>query len=152
MFLISTKVPVNTVKRNAFLLRILLVILVFLVINIPAKAQVPTVQDCGAAIPICQNVYTTNASYFGMGNYPNEVNLNNCLYLGGEANSVWYTFTVQTSGNFSFVLTPNTSNDDYDWGVFNMTNANCSEIPSNGNLLVSCNASGNTGQTGISSA
>ena len=115
-------------------------------------AQVPTVQDCGAAIPICKNIYTTSVSYHGMGNYPNEVNLGNCLYLGGEANSVWYTFTVQTSGKFSFVLTPNTSNDDYDWGVFNMTNANCSDIYSNASLMESCNASGNTGQTGASTA
>jgi len=114
------------------------------------KAQVPTVQDCLGAIPICQNVYSTTTSYFGMGNYPNEVSLNNCLYLGGESNSVWYVFTVQTSGVFRFILTPNSSGDDYDWAVFNLTNYGCLNIYSTPSMMVSCNASGYTGATGIS--
>ena len=139
-------------KRRSISLSVFFITFLGIVIPSFLFAQVPTVQDCGAAIPICKNTYSTVVSYYGMGNYPNEVNLNNCLYLGGEANSVWYTFTVQTSGKFSFVLTPNTASDDYDWGVFNMTNANCSDISSNSNLLVSCNASGNTGPTGASSA
>jgi len=114
------------------------------------RSQVPTVQDCMGAIPICQNVYSTTTSYHGMGNYPNEVSLNNCLYLGGESNSVWYVFTVQNSGLFRFVLTPNSSYDDYDWAVFNLTNYSCSNIYSTPSMMVSCNASGYTGPTGIS--
>lgn len=129
-------------------LHIILIINVLTIFTV--KSQVPTVQDCMGAIPICQNIYSNTTSYHGMGNYPNEVSYNNCLYLGGESNSVWYVFTVQSSGLFRFVLTPNSSSDDYDWAVFNLTNYSCSNIYSTPSMMVSCNASGYTGSTGIS--
>jgi len=74
--------------------------LVFLII-VPGYlySQVPTVQDCWGAIPVCQNVYSQANSYSGEGNYPNEIPTTggcpgNCL-LSGEKNDVWYVFTVQ---------------------------------------------------------
>lgn len=106
-------------------------------------AQAPTVQDCLGAIPICQPVYTENQVLPGGGNYPNEVNsFISCL--DGEDYSIWYTFTVHESGDFGFVLTPNNSLDDYDWALFNITNADCDDIYNNSSLLVSCNAAGGT--------
>ncbi|MCE2773595.1 MAG: hypothetical protein LW750_09185, partial [Bacteroidetes bacterium] len=116
-------------------------------------AQTPTNQDCLAAIPICQNVYSTQQSYSGTGNYPNEINSNISCLGTGELNSVWYTFTVQQSGNLNFTITPNNSADDYDWAVYNLTNATCAQIFTNPALQVSCNYSatpGNTGPTGAS--
>jgi len=122
------------------------------------SAQTPTVQDCLGAIPICQNTYSTTNSYVGQGNYPGEINTSTSC-LAGETNSVWYIFTAQTSGYFSFVLTPNNtsgSGDDYDWAVFDLTNANCSDIYTNPGIQISCNSWGSlnsfNGLTGASSA
>jgi hypothetical protein len=113
-----------------------------------AWAQVPTNQDCLNAIPICQNVYSTTASYSGEGNILNEINSSNSCLGSGELNDVWYTFTVQQSGNLNFLITPNNSADDYDWAVYNLTNNNCSDIYTNPALEVSCNFSGTSGTTG----
>ncbi len=128
--------------------------LVFLII-VPGYlySQVPTVQDCWGAIPVCQNVYSQANSYSGEGNYPNEIPTTggcpgNCL-LSGEKNDVWYVFTVQQSGNLSFTITPNSTDDDYDWVVYNLTNASCDDIYSNASSLqVSCNFSADPGPTG----
>jgi gliding motility-associated-like protein len=111
-------------------------------------AQSPTNQDCLNAIPICQNVYTTVVSYSGEGNYPNEINSGSSCLLSGELNDVWYTFTVQQSGNLNFLITPNNSADDYDWAVYNLTNNNCADIFTNPGLEVSCNFSATPGTTG----
>lgn len=117
------------------------------------QSQVPTEQDCMGAIPVCQNVYQQQNSYSGTGNYPNEIPASggcpgNCL-LSGEKNDVWYIFTVQQSGNLSFLITPNNSADDYDWAVYNLTNASCPDIYNNINSLqVSCNYSADPGSTG----
>ncbi len=121
-------------------------------------AQIPTVQDCAGAIPICQNSYSTQNSYTGPGNYANELNINTTC-MDAEKNSVWYTFTAQTSGNLSFIITPNNtagSGDDYDWSVFDLTHATCSDIYNNPSLEISCNSWGDNagfnGATGASTA
>ncbi|CAN5240713.1 hypothetical protein BH09BAC5_BH09BAC5_11440 [soil metagenome] len=111
-------------------------------------AQNPTNQDCLNAIPICQNVYSTTISYSGEGTFPNEINSNSSCLSSGELNDVWYTFTVQASGNLNFTITPNNSSDDYDWSVYNLTNNNCSDIFTNPGLEVSCNYSADPGATG----
>jgi len=111
----------------------------------------PTVQDCLGAIPVCQPVYTTTTSYTGHGNvYPEIHNNSACpLCMDGEINDVFYTFTVQTTGIFRFTLTPNISSDDYDWSLFNMTNATCADLyPKATQLQVSCNSYGVTGYNG----
>lgn len=119
------------------------------------QAQPPTIQDCLGAIPICQEVYSSDVSLPGSGNYPNEINPNiSCT--AGELFSVWYTFTVSEAGDFGFVITPNNPDDDYDWVLFDITNAQCEDIFSDASLQVSCNAAGgnnchgNTGANGMS--
>jgi hypothetical protein len=130
-----------------------LYILFLLCIPIVVQAQVPTNQDCMGAIPVCQNVYSQANSYVGEGNYPNEIPTTggcpgNCL-MTGETNDVWYVFTVQQSGNLNFTITPNNTSDDYDWVVYNLTNASCSDIFANAAALqVSCNFSADSGPTG----
>jgi gliding motility-associated-like protein len=119
----------------------------------------PTEQDCMGAIPLCFDTYSTTSSYSGAGHYPNEIpdypganSDNNCpdnCLLDGELNDVWYTFTVQTSGTVSFVISPNNAADDYDWAVYDITNNNCSDIPTLAdNMQVSCNFCGTAGDTG----
>lgn len=116
-------------------------------------AQIPTDQDCLGAIPVCTGFYTQVNSYSGTGNYTNEIPSGggcpgNCL-SSGEKNCVWYYVTVQSDGTMGFVVTPNQGSDDYDWAVYNLTNARCEDIYSQvAQLQVSCNYSGTSGSTG----
>jgi len=110
-------------------------------------SQVPNNQDCAGAIPVCQAVYSQTNSFVGVGNIPGEIT-GSLSCLSGEVNGVWYTFTVQQSGNLCFSITPNVLSEDYDWAVYNLTNNNCSDIASMQSLDVSCNFSGASGVTG----
>lgn len=105
-------------------------------------AQIPTVQDCLGAIVVCQEEYFESEAPTGQGNYTNEVHFGvSCM--SSENNSTWYTFTVNDSGNFGFMLTPNNDGDDYDWALFDITNATCEQVKTIGmELLVSCNSAG----------
>lgn len=115
-------------------------------------AQTPNNQDCGGAIPVCQNVFNQANSFSGEGNVTGEIDpINSCLGVG-ERNCVWYTMTIQQDGLLNFTITPNNPNDDYDWAVFNLTNATCADIATDPTLEVSCNFSGNTGNNGITGA
>jgi hypothetical protein len=125
-------------------------------------SQIPTVQDCLGAIPICQEVYTEFDSYSGSGHYPNEIYNppGDCTQdcpgscLDGEQNSVWYILTVQNEGILRFTLNP-AANDDYDWAVYDITELDCDDIYSSYDVMQkSCNAYGYppNGPTGISTA
>jgi len=130
-------------------------IILTLFFTVFVNAQTPTVQDCMGAIPICQNTYSTTNSYVGVGNY-NEVGYFGNTCLAGENNTVWYVFTAQTTGYFSFIITPNSMADDYDWAVWDLTNATCPDILNNTIDPLSCNSwgslSGYNGTTGASTA
>lgn len=105
-------------------------------------AQTPTIQDCLGAIPVCNEVYMEDLSPSGVGNYF-EINTNGTITCASnETNSIWYTFTVNQTGEFGFEITPNNSSDDYDWWLFDITNATCADINTNGSLTASCNVAG----------
>jgi len=132
-------------------------ILILLCLVNTIKSQTPTVQDCLGAIPICAQIYSETTSPSGSGNYPNEINgtsQGGICCMDNELNSIWYTFTVNQSGNFGFTLTPNNPIDDYDWAMFNITNGSCEDIFNDISMQVSCNAAGggscngNTGANG----
>jgi gliding motility-associated-like protein len=115
------------------------------------QSQIANEQDCLGAIPVCQTTYVQNQVYTGEGNYPNEINPANsqCSFnSAGEKNGVWYAFTVQSSGSLCFSITPANPNDDYDWDLFNLTNATCADIFTDPTLEVSCNHNGQPGITG----
>ncbi len=124
-----------------------------------ATAQVPTIQDCLGAIPICTEIYTETVVANGSGNFPNEIN---SFSIGGhccmspEASPIWYTFTVNQTGDFGFTLTPNSIDDDYDWALFDITGKTCADIFTDPTTQVSCNSAGNpechgpTGANGMS--
>lgn len=65
-----------------------------------------------------------------------------------DVNPYYYKFTCIQPGPLEFKLTPNTITEDYDWELFDVTNANPNDIFTNINLVVACNWSGNTGTTG----
>lgn len=98
-------------------------------------------QNCSNAIPVCQQSYTQSTSYTGHGTIQ-EVN-GTCL-LSQETNSVWYVFTVQNSGTFTFML--NTAND-YDYALYDITSIGCAGVPSA--TPVRCNYSATYGNTGL---
>ncbi len=112
----------------------------------------PNEQDCIGAIPLCLGEYSETNSFVGEGSIVDEINPANSCLGNGERNSVWYTFTVLQSGDLGFTITPNDLSDDYDWAVFNISNASCEDIFSDATLSVSCNYSFDTGVTGPTGA
>lgn len=114
---------------------------------IKSEAQIPTVQDCLGAIPVCQDTFIQPNSFTGFGNIPNEL-VPPFTCIANEINAVWYTFTVQVSGILDFSITPIDPSNDYDWAIFDLTNHVCSEI-TNLPLQVACNFAGNNGGAGV---
>lgn len=104
------------------------------IFHISAFAQ----EDCISAITVCGN---SNINYTpsGIGNI-NET-LGGCLSF--ENHSVWYKFTIATSGTLTFDLVP-TGPVDYDWAIYG-PNVTCS----NRGTPIRCNASGNFTNTGM---
>lgn len=115
-----------------------------------AQTQPASFQDCLGAIPVCQQIYEENRAPVGNGNIVDFAAQGNCTV--GESHSIWYTFTVNNSGQFGFVLTPNDPNQDYDWILFDITNASCEDIYDDPSLVVSCNAAGGSGCHGATGA
>ncbi len=99
-------------------------------------------QNCNNAIPVCRQSYTQTSSYTGFGSVQ-EVPATTCL-LTQETNSVWYIFTVQNTGTFTFLLnTPN----DYDFALYDITTIGCTGVPSA--TPIRCNFSATYGNTGL---
>ena len=112
-----------------------LLFFLLLIINISVFAQ----EDCSSAITVCGNSginYTPN----GIGNV--YENLGGCL-SSGEHHSVWYKFTIATSGTLTFNLVP-TGPVDYDWAIYG-PNKTCSNL----GTPIRCNASGYLVNTGM---
>lgn len=109
-------------------------------------------QDCINALPICSPILPVPFTYQGGGLNPNEINGAISCLGGGEENDVWFKFLVQDTGIIDFIITPVNLADDYDWAVYNLTNAGCSDIANIAALEVACNFSGLPGNTGPTSS
>lgn len=109
-------------------------------------AQEPE-QDCINAIPICYDTYTQAESYTGEG-LEDDIDKNKSCLKSGEKNGVWYTITVQNDGDLGFLLKTLSGADDYDWAVYNLTNAKCEDIYKKKSLEVSCNYARTVAVTG----
>ena len=117
-----------------------------------ALSQNPTTQDCAGAIQVTQSSYYFPNGFSGNGNIPDEIPSgqncpNHCLHYG-EKNSVWFRVEIQQSGTFGFLITPNSSDTDFDWAVYDITNSTCDDLYLNSALQRSCNVSAETGTTG----
>lgn len=107
--------------------------------------------DCVTAIPICGN---SDISYTpsGVGNIVEVLNQNGGCLSTNEHYSVWYTFTVSTSGTLAFTIKPNKSTDDYDFAVYGPTTNGCTSLQNAQHVFVTplrCNYSGASGDTGL---
>lgn len=115
-------------------------------------------QDCGTAAILCDNSsFSQGSSTAGSGAVAGNTSDENlsaisCL-LSDERQSLWYKFTVGCSGTLEFKLDPNDNTNDYDWGIFDITNTGCAITPggsaTGGSPVVACNYSGCRGNTGI---
>ncbi|MCW3160432.1 gliding motility-associated C-terminal domain-containing protein [Chryseobacterium oryctis] len=99
--------------------------------------------DCISAIPVCGN---SNISYTPLNSGTIQEDLMGCL-ASDEHFSVWYSFTIATSGTLTFEITPNVYADDYDFGVYG-PNQTCGAL----SPPIRCNYSGLDGPTGLSLA
>jgi hypothetical protein len=111
--------------------------------------------DCGGSIVLCGGIYTEETAPPGTGSIYEFTGTCN---QGTETMSLWYTFTVEETGTISFIIDPAVDADDYDWGLFNITNGGCAGIiaQDGSSPEVGCNSYGSlvlgNGPTGISSA
>ncbi|MGC9331445.1 MAG: gliding motility-associated C-terminal domain-containing protein [Bacteroidales bacterium] len=122
----------------------------------------PTEQDCLGALPLCNTLNSHPVSASGEGHYidlydfytndgmsVSTWNCPNCL-VSGEDNDMWYIFSVQSGGSLEFMITPNDPADDYDWALFDLTSANCSDLINYSSYPpIRCNYCLNTGETGM---
>lgn len=84
-------------------------------------------QDCVTAIPICSNA-DISLTPGGWGDV--KEGTVGCLTSSGETNSIWLTFSIQTAGTLTFVITPTGpgANDiDYDWALYG-PNHDCANL------------------------
>ncbi|MCJ7934289.1 MAG: gliding motility-associated C-terminal domain-containing protein [Chryseobacterium sp.] len=109
--------------------------------------------DCVTAIPICGN---SDISYTpsGVGSIVEILNQNGGCLSVNETYSVWYTFTVATSGTLAFTIKSNVLRDDYDFAVYGPTNGGCASLQNDSHVFVKplrCNYWGSvaTGETGL---
>jgi|GEM_PF-1158580 len=133
-----------------------LLILISLLSHSSFKINAQNPQDCIGAIPICLEGYDEPDSFIGMGDVEMEVDATISCFGNSatgqvEINSVWYTFTTQVAGELCVIISPN-NNDDYDYGIYNLTNADCEDIFGDASLEVSCNFSPNIGCGGVTGA
>lgn len=69
-----------------------------------------------------------------------------------DLNPYWYKFTCYQTGTLGFLITPRNLADDYDWELYDVTNASPTDVYTNASLVVASNWSGETGLTGASAA
>lgn len=128
-------------KNLRFSIRAILIVLIHVMFGQVAFSQVPLPGDCLGAYTVCSISFNQTASFNGEGNYLGEVN-SGCV-TSGERNNAWYIINVQTPGLFGFNIIPN-CNNDYDWALYNLTNATCADIATDPTLEVGCDFNGST--------
>lgn len=145
------KIPPKVMRKEFFAIKPICLTLLCLTISFSVFSQGRSVQDCIGAIPICDRIYQEDNTYLGEGNIKDFDE--NLICMDDEQNSVWYTFQVNNTGKFGFLITPDDPNDDYDWALFDLTRATCADIQRDpARYLVSCNAAGGESCNGLTGA
>ena len=122
----------------------LFTILFSLVFSFGAFTQAPpTAGDCLGGFRVCEQSYTQASSFIGEGNNLSELPTGTCLLNSGERNNAWYIVSIEAQGIFGFNVIPNVSNADYDWIVFDITNATCNDIASGLVPVLGCDFASN---------
>ncbi len=113
-----------------------------------ARAQDSRAGNCVDAIPICLPRYSLDRRPWNLYDQPSEINSEYSCLASGELNGVWYRFSPDRDGLVSFLITPGQFDADYDWAVYDLTNATCADIFDRPELEISCNYSADWGPTG----
>jgi gliding motility-associated-like protein len=118
-----------------------------------AKAQtcVTPGQNPSTAFPVCGTAIFRQATVplCGGNRVPNPTG---CSPVLDDRNPFWYKFTCFRSGTLGFTISPNSSSSDYDWQIWDITNRDPDQVYNNVGWVISCNWSGETGNTGASPA
>lgn len=77
----------------------------------------PQNQDCASKKKICTK-QTFSENNNGSGPYTSDMTSANTTCVSSESNSSWYYFVPTKSGSFTFLLTPATASDDYDFSIW----------------------------------
>ena len=93
------------------------------------------------SVPVCSSnfLYVPGCTIFGD---------TNSLYK--NKNPFWYKFTCFQSGTLSFVIMPNSPNEDYDWQLYDITGHNPDDVFTDTTLIVTGNWAGTYDSTGAS--
>jgi len=95
-----------------------------------------------ASVPICA---TVNIFVPGCSNQPGSANYQN-------KNPYFYKFTCFVGGTLGFLIAPLSSNEDYDWQLWDITGHNPDDIFTDNTLVVTGNWAGTYGNTGASAS
>jgi gliding motility-associated-like protein len=128
-----------------------IIIIIFLAENLAAQTCTNVGQTPESAFPVCGNEAFTQSNVPVCGN----LNVPVPCFDGASyqnKNPFWYKFTCYATGTIGFTITPNDGNDDYDWQLFDATGHNPSDVFTDATMFVSCNWSGEPGETGSSGA
>jgi len=133
-------------------MRFYLSIYLLLIFTLPSLAQVVCTapgQNPSTAFPVCGTSVFTQASVPLCGG--KTIPAGGCGAVT-DVNPYWYKFTCFQSGTLGFKIKPHNLSEDYDWQLFDVTNQNPDNVYTNSSLTKSFNWSGESGETGASSA
>ncbi len=96
---------------------------------------------CTSATSICDSVEIQDTIKVAKDTTADEIGPTSCLFFG-EIRGTWYTFGVNDTGNLRFTITPFDTLTDFDWALYRVDWANCTDIFSVPSYEVRCDASG----------
>lgn len=127
------------------------IIIAFLAEDLAAQTCTNIGQTPESAFPVCGNESFSQTTVPICGNKTIPVPcFDGASYQ--NKNPFWYKFSCYVTGTIGFVIIPNDANDDYDWQLFDATGHNPNDVFTDATMFVSCNWSGEPGETGSSTA
>lgn len=127
------------------------IILLFAIGNLQGQTPCTTLgQNPQTAFPVCGSSVFQQTSVPLCGDRPVTHRCGSVELT--DLNPFWYKFTCFASGTLGFLISPLTPSDDYDWQLFDVTGRNPQEVYTNPATFVASNWSGESGNTGASSA
>ncbi len=118
---------------------VLLSLIGFLVSKTYSQTLPPV--NCTTATVICDSVIVQDTLKVAIDSTAEEISSNSCLTFG-EIRGTWYQFGVNDIGNLRFTITPFDTLTDFDWALFRVDWANCTDIFAVPSYEVSCSESG----------
>ncbi len=131
--------------------KILVAFFVLICLKLSAQTCTAPGQNPSTAFPVCGTAtfVQTSVPLCGGRKLPSPACSGDPI---ADVNPFWYKFTCYQSGTLAFLITPNTASDDYDWELYDVTGRDPNDVYIAGNIVVSSNWSGESGNTGASAA